>query len=79
MNTHEACAPPTGRKRNAVLLALACAHCGLTALLAIVTILLTGAPALFGVGLEWIAPPFLILGLFAIYVSPQWRRAPKEV
>lgn len=67
----EACAKPGGKKRSVVAMALLCAHCSLTALAAIATIALASAPTLFGIGLEWILPPFFLLGLFAFLVWPR--------
>ena len=66
----QACASPKGKKRGVVAMALLCAHCSLTAVAAIATIALASAPTLFGIGLEWILPPFFILGLFAFFVWP---------
>ena len=66
----QACASPNGKKRGVVAMALLCAHCSLTALAAIATIALASAPTLFGIGLEWILPPFFILGLFAFLLWP---------
>lgn len=71
----EACASPNGKKRGVVAMALLCAHCSLTALAAIATIALASAPTLFGVGLEWVLPPFFLLGLFAFLV---WPRKPPQ-
>ena len=67
----KACPTPGARKRSVLLVALLCAHCSLTALAALAAILLAGAPTLFGVGLEWVLPPFFILGLFLILVWPR--------
>lgn len=72
----EACAKPDGKKRSVVAMVLLCAHCSLTALAAIATIALASAPTLFGLGLEWILPPFFILGLFAFLVWP--TKAPQH-
>lgn len=67
----EACARPGGKKRSVVAMALLCAHCSLTAVAAIATVALASAPTLFGIGLEWILPPFFLLGLFAFLVWPR--------
>lgn len=75
----EACAAPTGRKRNVLLVALLCAHCSLTALAALAAILLAGAPSIFGVGLEWVLPPFFILGLFLLLVWPRKTHKPNPL
>ncbi len=73
-SAHEACAKPDGKKRSVVAMVLLCAHCSLTTLAAVATLALASAPTLFGVGLEWILPPFFILGLFAFLASPAKTR-----
>ena len=74
----KACATPGARKRNVLLVALLCAHCSLTAAAALAAVLLAGAPSIFGVGLEWVLPPFFILGLFLILVWPRRDNQPHE-
>lgn len=66
----EACARPGGKKRGILAMALLCAHCSLTALAVLATLTLASAPTLFGIGLEWVLPPFFILGLFAFLMWP---------
>lgn len=73
MDGCEACARPGGKKRSVIAMALLCAHCSLTAGAAIATVALASAPTLFGIGLDWVLPPFFILGLFAFLV---WPRTP---
>jgi hypothetical protein len=69
--TCEACARPDGKKRSVIAMVLLCTHCSLAALAAIATLSLATAPTIFGVGLEWILPPFFILGLFAFWIWPR--------
>lgn len=74
------CAPHEGRGHSAVFAALLCAHCSLTVVIAVAGVFFASLPTLFGIPLNWIAPPFFILGLFALWL---WngRRAserPKE-
>lgn len=73
--TCEACSRPGGKKRSVIAMALLCAHCSLTAIAAVATVSLASAPTLFGIGLEWILPPFFILGLFTFLV---WPRRPLQ-
>lgn len=72
----EACASPRGKKRGVLAMALLCAHCSLTAIAAIATVTLATAPTLFGLGLEWLLPPFFILGLLGYFMWP--TKAPEH-
>lgn len=67
----QACARPDGKKRSIVAMALLCTHCALTGAALIASIALASAPTLFGIGLDWLLPPFFILGLFAFWVWPR--------
>jgi hypothetical protein len=50
-------------------MALLCGHCALTGVVAAIGLLGAGAaPLLFGVDLNYVWPPVLILGLFAWWV-----------
>ena len=66
-----ACPRPAGKKRSVVLMALLCAHCSLTAAATLAALALAGGPALFGIGLGWLVPPFFLLGLFAFLAWPR--------
>ena len=69
--TCEACRRPGGRKRSVLALVLLCAHCSLTGFAVIFTVALASAPTFFGVGLQWVLPPFFLLGVFAFLVWPR--------
>ena len=69
--THEACARPPGKKRSVVMMALLCAHSSLTLVATRAALTLASAPTLFGIGLEWILPPFFIIGLFVLWIWPR--------
>lgn len=58
-------------------MALLCAHCSLSALLAGLALVGGGSLALFGVDLDYIWPPVLILGLFAWLVWSGRRKEPE--
>jgi hypothetical protein len=73
---HGACARPEGHKRSVLMMAFLCAHCSLTLLATIATLALATVPTFFGIRLDWILPPFFILGLFALWLwSGRERRA----
>ncbi|HVL47255.1 MAG TPA: hypothetical protein VM889_01720 [Candidatus Thermoplasmatota archaeon] len=71
-----ACKPRRFTGRSAVFAALFCAHCTLTGVAAFLAAGLAGAPLLFGVGLDWILPPFFILGAFGLWVWSGRRGEP---
>lgn len=57
-------------------MALLCAHCSLTLLIPLAALALGGGSlVLFGVDVNYVWPPFLILGLFAWYVWSGRRAA----
>lgn len=70
MEDCEACARPTGKKRSLLAMVFLCAHCSVTAILGLATLALASAPTLFGVGLQWILPPFFLGGLLAFLMWP---------
>ncbi len=50
-------------------LALLCGHCAITGILAAVGLLGAGAaPVLLGVNVNYVWPPFFILGAFGLYL-----------
>lgn len=69
--TCEACRTPGGKKRSLLAMVLLCAHCSLTGIALVASVALASAPTLFGIGLDWILPPFFLLGLFAFLVWPR--------
>lgn len=56
-------------------LALLCSHCALTALLAGVGVLGLGSLPFLGVDINYVWPPVLILGGFALFL---WSGRPRE-
>lgn len=60
---------PERVKKRSFFAVLLCAHCTLTGGAALLTITLASAPTLFGIGLQWILPPFFIVGVFLIWLS----------
>lgn len=66
-----------GRLTSPLALALLCAHCSLSALLAGLALLGGGGAIVAGVDIHYVWPPVLILGLFAWWL---WsgRRAAAE-
>lgn len=72
------CRTDRGRNRSALLGALLCgAHCSLTAAVVALSFALSAAPALFGIPLQYIVPPFFIVGLFAIWLGTGRERLPQ--
>lgn len=69
--TCEACQRPNGKTRSVLAMALLCAHCSLTGLALLASLALATAPTIFGIGLEWILPPFFLLGLLAFLMWPR--------
>lgn len=61
-------------------LALLCSHCAITGILALVAGAgLLSAPVLFGVDLNWVWPPFFILGAFGLWLwSGREKNCPVE-
>lgn len=59
-------------------LALLCAHCSLSALLAGLALVGGGSAVLLGVDLDYVWPPVLILGGFAWYVWSGRRAAARD-
>lgn len=69
---------PRGRWSSPLALALLCAHCSLSALLAAVALVGGGSAVVLGVDLHYVWPPVLILGGFAWYVWSGKRAARAE-
>lgn len=60
---------PRGRWTSPLALALLCGHCALGGLLALLSLLgLATAPVVFGVDMDYVWPPVLILGGFGLYL-----------
>lgn len=60
-------------------LALLCGHCGLSGLAVLLTAFgVVSVPTVLGVDLNWIWPPVVILGGFALYLWTGRRAAERE-
>lgn len=72
----EVACPPRRRGRGALFAALACAHCSLTAVFAVLSLGFGFLPTVFGFPTELAMPPLVIGGLLALWFwTGRGRRA----